>query len=220
MVLMIFIEQIDSCNESFRKDWECKIVKYCNTWGSFQVCHSGLNLNFQFGGMFQLTSCWAKSASWGVSIRSTVVDVYLEPSGNVDVEWRPHEFLGRPQSKCFIFMANSQPNMGSEAELKTLALFFYLWCQQELKRENSARYPRACHMSMFYMSDPSCVHNRCNHFLDQEVDVVMNHDHFYFPICMVTCFCPWTYFRLQAAETAKLWRGREDDWDPVMVSHL
>ena len=27
-----------------------------------------------------------------------------------------------------IFMANSQPNIGSEAELKTLALFFYLWC--------------------------------------------------------------------------------------------
>ena len=30
--------------------------------------------------------------------------------------------------------------------------------------------------------------------------------------------CP--YFRRQAAETAKFWRGREDDWDPVMVSHV
>jgi len=29
--------------------------------------------------------------------------------------------------------------------------------------------------------------------------------------------CPYFFLR-QAAETAKFWRGREDDWDPVMVS--
>ena len=31
--------------------------------------------------------------------------------------------------------------------------------------------------------------------------------------------CPYFFLR-QAAETAKFWRGREDDWDPVMVSHV